>query len=184
MLTTTEAEDAEDLAALVRAIPNYPKPGIIFRDVTTLFASATGLARTVDAMAAPFEGEVDIVAGIDARGFILGGALAVRLRTGFVPIRKKGKLPASVYSEQYELEYGIDELEIHTDAMPAGARVLLADDLIATGGTARAAASLIGRAGGRLVAATFVIDLPDLGGAAKLRDMGLHVHTVMGFEGH
>jgi adenine phosphoribosyltransferase len=183
-MTTVVDEGTSDLARLVRAIPDYPKPGIVFRDVTTLFADAHGLARTIEAMAAPFEGEVDLVAGIDARGFILGGALAVRLGTGFIPIRKKGKLPATVYSEPYELEYGVDELEIHIDAIPDGARVLLADDLIATGGTARAAASLIGRAGGRVAAATFVIDLPELGGAQRLRDMGLHVHAVLSFAGH
>jgi adenine phosphoribosyltransferase len=173
-----------DLASLVRAIPDYPKTGIIFRDVTTLFADADGFRRTVEAMTAPFrETPPDLVAGIDARGFILGGAIAMALERGFVPIRKRGKLPAEVMREEYALEYGVDEVEIHVDAVPSGARVLLVDDLIATGGTAIAGAKLIERAGGTVTAAAFAIDLPDLGGATALRERGIAVHTLMAFEG-
>jgi len=173
-----------DLARLVRAIPDYPKTGIIFRDVTTLFADPHGLRRTVEEMIAPFrDADLDLVAGIDARGFILGGAMAMELGKGFVPIRKRGKLPAEVFREEYALEYGVDEVEIHVDAVPSGARVLLVDDLIATGGTAIAGAKLIERAGGAVPFAAFAIDLPDLGGAQALRERGITVHTVMEFEG-
>lgn len=174
-----------DLHDLVRAIPDYPQKGIIFRDVTTLLADPDGLARTVDAMAAPHRVDPpDLVAGIDARGFILGGALALSLGRGFVPIRKKGKLPAEVYREEYQLEYGVDEVEIHVDALDHGASVLLVDDLIATGGTAMAAAKLIRRAGGVVTAAVFAIDLPELGGADKLRGAGIEVRSVLTFAGH
>ncbi|RAI00036.1 adenine phosphoribosyltransferase [Acuticoccus sediminis] len=175
-----------DLREMVRAIPDYPKTGIIFRDVTTLFGNAEGLARTVDAIADHVAGHgIDLIAGIDARGFILGGALAVRMRKGFVPIRKRGKLPADVYREEYSLEYGTDEVEIHKDAVPAGgATVLLVDDLIATGGTAIAAARLIQRAGGTVPMAAFAIDLPELGGARKLAGIGIDSYAVMSFEGH
>jgi len=173
-----------ELASLVRAIPDYPKTGIIFRDVTTLFADPKGLRRTVEEMTRPFrDGGLDLVAGIDARGFIIGGAIALELGMGFVPIRKRGKLPAKVYREEYALEYGVDEVEIHVDAVPAGARVLLVDDLIATGGTAIAGVKLIERAGGSVPAAAFAIDLPDLGGARALRERGICVHSVMEFEG-
>ena len=173
-----------DLKALVRAIPDYPKKGIIFRDVTTLFADPAGMRGVVEAMCAPFHyDDIDTVAGIDARGFILGGAMALELGKGFVPIRKKGKLPADVYRQEYSLEYGVDEVEIHIDALTAGARVLLVDDLIATGGTAVAAARLIERAGGSVPAAVFAIALPDLGGAKALNALGIEVHSVMSFEG-
>lgn len=174
-----------DLKDLVRAIPDYPKPGIIFRDVTTLLSDADGLRRTVDHMAAPFrDNPPDLVAGIDARGFILGGAVGLTLGRGFVPIRKKGKLPAQVFRQEYALEYGVDEVEIHVDALHDGASVLLVDDLIATGGTAMAGAQLIKRAGGHVMASVFAIDLPDLGGADKLRADGIDVHAVMAFDGH
>jgi adenine phosphoribosyltransferase len=173
-----------ELRGLVRAIPDYPKTGIIFRDVTTLFADPHGLRRTVEEMAKPFrEAELELVAGIDARGFILGGAIALELGKGFVPIRKRGKLPADVLREEYALEYGVDEVEIHVDAIPKGAKVLLVDDLIATGGTAIAGAKLIERAGGSVPAAAFAIDLPDLGGAKALRERGITVFSVMEFEG-
>lgn len=175
---------SDDLKALVRAIPNYPKTGIIFRDVTTLLGDPTGLQRTVQAMAEPFGGKVDTVAGIDARGFILGGAIALSLGVGFTPIRKRGKLPAAVHREAYELEYGTDELEVHTDAFPPEGRVLLVDDLIATGGTAVAGVNLVRRAGGVVTAAAFAIDLPDLGGADRLRGHGVAVSSVMSFAGH
>lgn len=173
-----------DLRDLVRAIPDYPTPGIVFRDVSTLLGDADGLRRTVEAMAAPYRVDPpDLVAGIDARGFILGGALALTLGRGFVPIRKKGKLPAKVYRQEYQLEYGVDEVEIHVDALDRGASVLVVDDLIATGGTALAAIQLILRAGGRVAAAVFAIDLPALGGADKLRGHGIEVRSVMEFEG-
>ena len=174
-----------DLRDLVRAIPDYPKKGIIFRDVTTLFGNPEGLARTVEVIASHVEGQgIDVVAGIDARGFILGGALAHAMRKGFVPIRKRGKLPAKVYREEYSLEYGTDEMEIHQDGVPAGASVLLIDDLIATGGTAVAACRLIERAGGRVPLAAFAIDLPELGGAGRLKELGVDTFAVMAFEGH
>lgn len=176
--------NANDLALLVRAVPNYPKPGIMFRDVTTLFADAAGFKRAVEMMCEPHDfAGIDAVAAIDARGFILGGAIAVAMGKGFVPIRKKGKLPAEVISEDYTLEYGVDTLQMHTDALSNGAKVLLVDDLIATGGTALAGLKLIERLGGTTVAASFVIDLPDLGGAAALRDKGVSVHALMAFEG-
>ncbi len=176
--------NADDLALLVRAVPNYPKPGIMFRDVTTLFADPVGMKRTVELLADPFaDSGIDVVAGIDARGFILGGAMAMTLGTGFVAVRKKGKLPAAVIGEDYALEYGTDRLELHQDAISDGARVLLVDDLIATGGTALAAVRLVERLGGSVAAAAFVIDLPDLGGAAALRDKGVSVTSLMYFEG-
>jgi len=173
-----------DLKTLVRSIPDYPKPGIIFRDVTTLFGTPEGMNGIVEAMCAPFADKgFDVIAGIDARGFILGGAMAVRLGTGFVPIRKKGKLPADVYREEYSLEYGVDEVEIHVDALAGNTRVLLVDDLLATGGTALASVRLIERAGGTVPAAAFAIDLPALGGTAALKAQGIEVYTVMDFEG-
>jgi len=173
-----------DLRKFVRAIPDYPKPGIIFRDVTTLFAEPEGLRGIVETMIAPYrDKDIDLIAGIDARGFILGGAMAMALGKGFVPIRKKGKLPAKVFREEYSLEYGVDEVEIHVDALDEGAKVLLVDDLIATGGTAVAGVKLIERAGGSVPYAAFAIDLPDLGGAARLRERGVDVFTAMDFEG-
>ncbi len=173
-----------DIRQYIRSIPDYPKPGIIFRDITTLLASAHGLRAAVDELMWPFIGErIDYVIGIEARGFILGGAVAHELGKGFVPIRKKGKLPWKVIGKDYELEYGVDRVEVHADAIKPGDRVLLVDDLIATGGTANAAIDLIRESGGELVAAAFVIDLPDLGGAQRLRDKGVKVHTLVEFEG-
>lgn len=175
----------ESLKALIRTIPDYPKPGIMFRDVTTLLRDAEGFERAVIGMARPFRtAHVDAVAGIEARGFILGGAIADRLGCGFVPIRKKGKLPWKTIGQEYTLEYGVDAIEIHEDAIKPGERILLVDDLIATGGTAEAAAKLILRSGGVVVGATFVIDLPELGGMAKLKAQGISGHTIMAFEGH
>ena len=174
-----------DLKAAIRSIPDYPKPGIVFRDITTLLGDAAAFRASVDLLAAPYAGaNVDKVAGIEARGFILGGAVAHGLSAGFVPIRKKGKLPHKTVSIAYSLEYGVDEMEIHTDAIGGAERVLLVDDLIATGGTAVAAVNLLRRIGAEVVAACFVIDLPDLGGAAKLRDLGVEVHALTAFEGH
>ena len=176
--------DPAPLRDLVRTIPDYPKAGIQFRDITTLIADPAGLRAAVDGLLLPFLSErVDCVAGIEARGFILGGAVAHELGRGFVPIRKKGKLPAKTIGQDYELEYGVDTIEIHADAIKPGDRVLLVDDLIATGGTAFAASQLIAASGGELVAASFVIDLPDLGGAARLTKAGIKVHTLISFEG-
>ena len=169
----------------IRTIPDHPKPGILFRDVTTLMANARALKAAIHAMAAPFrEQGIDQVAGIDARGFILGGALSVELGAGFTALRKPGKLPWQTFSETYDLEYGTDELHMHTDALKAGERVLLVDDLIATGGTAEAGMKLLRKAGSEIVAATFLVDLPDLGGADRLRGHGLNDETLMAFEGH
>ncbi|MEL6724537.1 MAG: adenine phosphoribosyltransferase [Pseudomonadota bacterium] len=174
-----------DFHHFIRTIPDHPKPGILFRDVTTLMANARALKAAIHAMAAPFrEQGIDQVAGIDARGFILGGALSVELGAGFTALRKPGKLPWQTFSETYDLEYGTDELHMHTDALKAGDRVLLVDDLIATGGTAEAGMKLLRKAGSEIVAATFLVDLPDLGGADRLRGHGLNVETLMAFEGH
>jgi adenine phosphoribosyltransferase len=173
------------LKDIIRTIPDYPKPGIAFRDITTLLGDARAFRRAIDELVQPWAGtKIDKVAGIEARGFILGGAVAHQLSAGFVPIRKKGKLPHATVSIAYSLEYGVDEMEMHQDAVHPGERVILVDDLIATGGTATAAASLLRRIGADVAAACFVIDLPELGGAAKLRDMAVPVRTLMEFEGH
>jgi adenine phosphoribosyltransferase len=174
-----------DLAAVIRTIPDYPKPGIMFRDITTLLGDARAFRRTVDELVQPFAGmKIDKVAGIEARGFILGGAVAHQLSTGFVPLRKKGKLPHQTRAVEYALEYGSDSMEMHLDAVMAGEKVMLVDDLIATGGTALAAVQLLKEAGAQIVAAAFVIDLPELGGAEKLRAAGVPVSTLVAFEGH
>ena len=174
-----------DLSSSIRSIPDYPKPGIVFRDITTLLGDARAFRRAIDELVQPWAGtKIDKVAGIEARGFILGGAVAHQLSAGFVPIRKKGKLPHATVSIAYSLEYGIDEMEMHEDAVAPGERVILVDDLIATGGTATAAVSLLKRIGAEVEAACFVIDLPDLGGAQKIRDLGVPVRTLMEFAGH
>jgi len=174
-----------DLRSVIRSIPDHPKPGIIFRDVTTLLADARGFRRAIDELVQPLAGaKIDKVAGIEARGFILGGAIAHQLSVGFVPIRKKGKLPYKTIGERYELEYGVDEVEIHVDAVGRGEKVLLVDDLIATGGTATAAIKLLERVGAEVVLCSFVVDLPELGGADKLRAMGKDVVALVQFEGH
>ena len=173
-----------DLKALVRTIPDYPRPGIMFRDITTLLGNAKGLSACVDRLAAPYrESAVDAVAGIEARGFILGGAIADRLGCGFVPIRKKGKLPGKAIGQDYELEYGVDVIEIHEDGITKGERVLLVDDLIATGGTAEAAVKLLRKLDADIVAAAFVIDLPDLKGRKRVEALGIDCHTLIEFEG-
>src|SRR3990170_8760994 len=160
---------ATDLKTAIRSIPDYPKPGIVFRDITTLLGDARAFRRSVDELVHPFAGgRVDKVAGIEARGFILGGAIAHQLSSGFVPIRKKGKLPHETVRVAYSLEYGLDEMEMHKDAVAAGEKVILVDDLIATGGTAEAAVKLLRQIGADILAACFVIDLPDLGGRRKL----------------
>ena len=168
----------------IRTIPDYPKPGIQFRDITTLLQDPVGLSLSVSQLAEPYKGvSIDKVAGIEARGFILGAAVAVALEAGFVAIRKPGKLPHTTIGQDYELEYGTDRVEIHTDAIAPGERVLLLDDLIATGGTAVAAADLVRQSGGEIVGCAFVIDLPDLGGAGRLRERGLAVHALCEFAG-
>ena len=174
-----------DLERLIRTIPDYPKPGIMFRDVTTLFGDAQGFKALIAQLTEPYRTEpIDAIAGIEARGFILGGAMADKLGCGFIPIRKKGKLPWKVYSQEYKLEYGTDTVEMHQDALDRGRRVLIVDDLIATGGTAEAAGKLIKRAGGDIVGACFIIDLPELGGADRLRASGITVRALMRFAGH
>ena len=175
----------KDFKKLIRTIPDYPKPGIMFRDVTTLMGDAKGFRKAIKAMAKPFEDEdIDAVAGIEARGFILGGAVAAHLGTGFVPIRKKGKLPGKTIGQDYTLEYGVDVIEIHEDAIKDGERILIVDDLIATGGTAEAAVKLIRRTKGVVVGATFIIDLPELGGVKRLKGLNVESHALVAFEGH
>ena len=174
-----------DFKEVIRTIPDYPQPGIMFRDITTLLGNARAFRRCIDEMVQPYAGmRVDKVAGLEARGFILGGAVAHQLSIGFVPIRKKGKLPYTVIGESYALEYGQDWVEIHIDALKPGEQVLLVDDLIATGGTASAGIRLMERAGAQVIGCSFVIDLPELGGAAKLRALGKPVNTLVSFEGH
>ena len=175
----------DDVKKLIRTIPDYPKPGIMFRDVTTLMRDATGFKAAVTAMAAPFaDRKIDAVAGIEARGFIFGGAVADKLGCGFIPIRKKGKLPWTTVGQQYTLEYGVDTIEVHLDAMKAGERILIVDDLIATGGTAEAAVKLITRVGGVVAGATFVVDLPELGGMKLLRSYDVEAHALVAYAGH
>ncbi len=174
-----------ELQAAIRTIPDYPKPGIMFRDITTLLGNARAFRRAVDEMVQPWAGsKIDKVAGMEARGFILGGAVAHQVSAGFVPIRKKGKLPHTTVRIAYSLEYGIDEMEMHADAILPGERVILVDDLIATGGTAEGAVKLMRQIGADVVAACFVIDLPDLGGADKIRALGVPVRTLISFGGH
>ena len=169
----------------IRTIPDFPYAGIMFRDVTTLFDDPDGFQLAIKQLVAPYLGQkIDKVAGLEARGFILGGAVAYHLGCGFVPIRKQGKLPGSVISQEYTLEYGQAVLELHEDAIEAGETVLVVDDLLATGGTAEAGVKLIERLGGDVTACAFVIDLPELGGSKKLQAMGLPLHSLCSFEGH
>jgi adenine phosphoribosyltransferase len=174
-----------DLRACIRSIPDYPKPGVVFRDITTLLGSARAFRRAVDELVQPWAGsKIDKVAGIEARGFIIGGAVAHQLCAGFIPIRKKGKLPHKRVSVAYSLEYGLDEMEMHEDAVAKGDRVILVDDLVATGGTAEGAVKLLRQMGAEVIAACFMVDLPDLGGAEKLRKLKVPVRTLVSFEGH
>jgi adenine phosphoribosyltransferase len=174
-----------DLKRLIRTIPDYPRPGIMFRDVTTLLRDADGFEQAIIAMGQPFQAaKVDAVAGIEARGFILGGAVADRLGCGFIPMRKKGKLPWKTIGQEYTLEYGVDAIEIHEDAIRKGERILVVDDLIATGGSAEAAVTLVRRSGGEVIGATFIIDLPELGGLKRLERLGIKCHALVAFEGH
>ena len=175
----------ETLLAAIRTIPDYPKPGIMFRDVTTLLGDAQGFKAAIARMAEPYRTEpVDAVAGIEARGFILGGALADRLGCAFIPMRKKGRLPWKTINQEYVLEYGVDAIEIHEDAIDADERILIVDDLIATGGTAEAAVKLVRRLRGHVIGAAFIIDLPELGGRKLIEAMGVNCHVLMEFEGH
>ena len=174
-----------NLADSIRAIPDYPRPGIVFRDITTLLGDARAFRRAVDELVQPFAGlKIAKIAGIEARGFILGGAVAHQLSAGFIPVRKKGKLPLETLRATYALEYGTDEIEIHRDAVQPGERVLLVDDLVATGGTAEAAVNLLSGLGAEVVAACFIVDLPDLGGSDKIRRLGVPVRTLVSFTGH
>ena len=168
----------------IRTIPDFPHEGIMFRDVTTLFSDPRGLRLAIDQLLEPSVGQkIDKVIGLEARGFILGGAVAHQLGVGFVPVRKKGKLPGKTLSQDYKLEYGEATVEIHEDALEAGERVLIVDDLLATGGTAVAGIKLVEQLGAQVVSCAFVVDLPELGGRKVLTDMGLNVHTICDFEG-
>lgn len=174
-----------NLKDTIRTIPDFPKPGIMFRDITTLMTNRRAFAEAVIQLAAPYQDKnIDNVAGIEARGFVFGAAIAYELGAGFVPIRKKGKLPYKTYEQSYDLEYGSDTLELHADAIRGQEKVLMIDDLIATGGTAEAAVHLLRKAGSNIVGAAFVVDLPDLGGSQKLRNMGIDVTTLVEFDGH
>jgi adenine phosphoribosyltransferase len=173
-----------NLKDAIRTIPDYPKPGIQFRDITTLLGDAAAFRETMDALVSPLAGKgVMKVAGIEARGFVFGGALAHQLGAGFVPLRKKGKLPHRTAAVTYALEYGVDQLEMHLDAVAPGERVVLVDDLIATGGTAEAAVKLLRDAGADVIGAVFVVDLPELGGVERLRGLGVEVTTLVEFAG-
>jgi adenine phosphoribosyltransferase len=175
----------EQIRDAIRTIPDYPRPGVMFRDITTLLGDARIFHAAIEALARPWRGtRIDRVAGIEARGFILGGALAHQLEAGFVPIRKKGKLPHSTVRVAYSLEYGLDEMEMHRDAVAAGERILLVDDLIATGGTAEAAVKLLRSLGVTIAAASFIVDLPELGGSARLASLGVEVQALVAFRGH
>ncbi|MGL4241985.1 MAG: adenine phosphoribosyltransferase [Beijerinckiaceae bacterium] len=174
-----------DLRKAIRTIPDYPKKGIMFRDITTLLADARAFRRAIDELVQPYAGsKISKVVGIEARGFILGGAVAHQISAGFIPIRKKGKLPHETVSIAYSLEYGVDQMEMHKDAVIRGEKVVLVDDLIATGGTAEAACRLLTQMGAEIVAACFIIDLPDLGGARKIEALGIPVRSLMSFDGH
>jgi adenine phosphoribosyltransferase len=175
----------DEIRAAIRTIPDYPRPGVMFRDITTLLKDARIFGAVVEQLAQPWVSEaVDCVAGIEARGFILGGAVACRLGAGFVPIRKKGKLPHATVRVAYSLEYGLDEMEMHRDAIAPGERILLVDDLLATGGTAAAAVSLLGSLGARILAASFVVTLPDLEGESRLAGLEVPVRSLVAFHGH
>ena len=174
-----------DLKALVRTIPDYPKKGILFRDITTLIEHPEGFKESIERIASQYRGQgITHVAGIEARGFIFGAGVAIALGVGFIPVRKKGKLPGETIGQNYALEYGVDTIEIHADVLDSSDKVLLVDDLIATGGTALAAISLLRRTGATAEHAGFVIDLFDLGGADKLRAVGVNVDALIPFEGH
>jgi adenine phosphoribosyltransferase len=172
------------IKSLIRTIPHYPKPGIQFRDITTLLKDPLGFRMVIDALSQHYsDKKIDKIAGVEARGFIIGAALAYKLGVGFVPIRKSGKLPAQTIGHDYALEYGADRVEVHLDAIGKDEQVLLVDDLIATGGTAEASVALIHKLGGVVVGCAFVIDLPDLGGSERLHKAGLETFALCEFEG-
>jgi adenine phosphoribosyltransferase len=174
-----------DIKALIRTIPNFPRAGVLFRDITTLLKDARGFSALVDKLADAYrQRPIDKIAAIESRGFIVGAPLAYKLNVGFVPVRKRGKLPAENFGHDYELEYGTDRLEVHQDAIRRGECVLLVDDVIATGGTAEAALTLVRIAGGSVVGCAFVVDLPDLGGRKKLETLGHDVLALCQFAGH
>jgi len=176
---------AMDISTLIRTVPDFPKPGVLFRDITTLLKEANGFHTVIEQFGAAYrDRQVDKLAAIESRGFIIGAALAYKLQVGFVPIRKAGKLPAENFGQDYQLEYGDDRLEMHRDGISPSERVVLVDDLIATGGTARAALKLIEIAGGSVVGCAFVVDLPDLGGRARLERLGYPVLALCQFAGH
>lgn len=178
-----EEQDKEFIKSKIRTIPHFPKPGIMFRDITTLFKEPEALKKTIEILHSQYKNKkIDIVAGIESRGFIIGGILAEKLNCGFVPIRKKGKLPAETFKQEYQLEYGTDSIEIHKDAIKPGQKVLLIDDLIATSGTARAACQLIERLGGNIIECAFIVELEDLGGRRKLEDKGHKVFSIIQYE--
>ncbi|MEQ8558938.1 MAG: adenine phosphoribosyltransferase [Henriciella sp.] len=169
----------------IRTVPDYPAQGIMFRDVTTLMSDPGAFSNAIGDLCRPFENmNISKVAGIDARGFILGGAMALKLGAGFLPLRKPGKLPYKTWSEPYELEYGSDALHMHTDGVSEGENVLLVDDLIATGGTAEAGVKLLRRGKADIVAAAFLVDLPEIGGSRRLRELGIDVMSLVTFTGH
>ncbi len=173
------------VADYIRTIADFPHEEIMFRDVTTLFADPRGFRMAIDQMLHPYAGlRIDKVVGLEARGFILGGAIAHQLSIGFVPIRKKGKLPGRTISQDYKLEYGDAIVELHDDAIQPGEKVLLVDDLLATGGTAEAGIKLVERLGGEIISCAFIVDLPELGGRKKLTEMGMDVHALCAFDGH
>lgn len=173
------------VADYIRTIPDFPHKGIMFRDVTTLFADPRGFRMAIDQMLHPYAGlRIDKVVGLEARGFIMGGAIAHQLSVGFVPIRKKGKLPGKTLSQNYTLEYGEATMEIHDDAVKAGEKVLVVDDLLATGGTAEAGIKLLERLGAEIISTSFIIDLPALGGRKRLEAMGMDVQVLCEFDGH
>ena len=179
------AQKHQELIDAIRTIPDYPEKGVLFRDITTLLSNARAFRRTIDELVQPWAGQkIEQVAGMEARGFILGGAVAHQISAGFIPIRKKGKLPHETVSIAYSLEYGLDEMEIHKDAVKPGEKVILVDDLVATGGTAEGAVKLLQQIGADVVAACFVVDLPDLGGADKIRALGVPVQALVSFPGH
>ncbi|OUT99076.1 MAG: adenine phosphoribosyltransferase [Betaproteobacteria bacterium TMED41] len=182
---TNEIQIHKKIKEKIRTIPNYPKPGILFRDITTLLKQPEGVFDSVEIALQKINGiEFNKVAGIDSRGFIFGAAISYAQKKGFIPIRKKNKLPSKVISEEYQLEYGVDEMELHVDAIEKDDHVLLVDDLIATGGTAGAAINLIKRLEGNVAACCFIVGLPDLGGVSKLKKTGVDVITICDFDGH
>ena len=174
-----------DLSKFIRTVPDFPEPGILFRDVTTLFAEPQAFKAMIEQFNQQFNGvDIDYIGGVDARGFIIGAALALTREIGFVPVRKKGKLPYDTISENYALEYGTATLELHTDAVSAGSKVLIVDDLIATGGTAIAAVNLFRKLSANVIGCAFLVDLPELGGADKLRSIDVSVTSLCAFDGH